>query len=675
MFPFGTVRVPVFLTGVAATALVISSASPIVADMNETAVGSENFSAQASITAGRNHTCALLSTGAVKCWGSNSNGQLGDGTTTDRKTPTDVSGLSSGVTAITTGRNHTCALRATGAVECWGYNFEGRLGDGTTTDRKTPTDVSGLSSGVTAITAGTRHTCALLGTGAVTCWGDNSVGQLGNGTTTDQLTPTAVTGLSSDVTAITAGTEHTCALLATGAVHCWGNNASGQLGNGNTTDQLTPTPVTGLSSDGTAISAGHHHTCALLATGAAHCWGYNAYGQLGNNSTANRLTPTAVTGLSGGVTAITAETFHTCALLATGAVECWGYNGYGQLGDNTTSNRLTPTAVTGLSSGVTAITAGRWHTCALLATGALKCWGDNTYGHLGDNTTTHRKTPTAVSGLDSGVGATTTTTTTSSTTVAPTTTTTTAAPTTTTPPETTVAPTTTTTTAAPTTTTPPETTVAPATTTTAVAAPMPATTIAPDTTSTSTTLAEAPPTIPSTRPDTGSAETAMSDGQSITTEISFAANGRTVRTATLIGDLARIDAEYQPPFVDNPFDIELGASLTLSGVGFTPNTPVELWIDSTPTRIATLSTDPQGEFTITVVVPVELDTGDHTLRVEAVMNAESITVRTGITLVAPAPNKLPVTGSSDITNWSLFLATLGLLLVISRRRINPASGQ
>jgi alpha-tubulin suppressor-like RCC1 family protein len=656
MFPFGTVRVPVFLTGVAATALVISSASPIVADMNETAVGSENFSAQASITAGRNHTCALLSTGAVKCWGSNSNGQLGDGTTTDRKTPTDVSGLSSGVTAITTGRNHTCALRATGAVECWGYNFEGRLGDGTTTDRKTPTDVSGLSSGVTAITAGTRHTCALLGTGAVTCWGDNSVGQLGNGTTTDQLTPTAVTGLSSDVTAITAGTEHTCALLATGAVHCWGNNASGQLGNGNTTDQLTPTPVTGLSSDGTAISAGHHHTCALLATGAAHCWGYNAYGQLGNNSTANRLTPTAVTGLSGGVTAITAETFHTCALLATGAVECWGYNGYGQLGDNTTSNRLTPTAVTGLSSGVTAITAGRWHTCALLATGALKCWGDNTYGHLGDNTTTHRKTPTAVSGLDSGVGATTTTTTTTTS-------------------STTVAPTTTTTTAAPTTTTPPETTVAPATTTTAVAAPMPATTIAPDTTSTSTTLAEAPPTIPSTRPDTGSAETAMSDGQSITTEISFAANGRTVRTATLIGDLARIDAEYQPPFVDNPFDIELGASLTLSGVGFTPNTPVELWIDSTPTRIATLSTDPQGEFTITVVVPVELDTGDHTLRVEAVMNAESITVRTGITLVAPAPNKLPVTGSSDITNWSLFLATLGLLLVISRRRINPASGQ
>ncbi|MGA0971489.1 MAG: RCC1 domain-containing protein, partial [Ilumatobacteraceae bacterium] len=164
IFPYGVVGVLLVLASVMAAALVISPASPIVADMNETAVGSDNFSAQASITAGRNHTCAVLSTGAVKCWGYNASGQLGDGTTTDRLTPTAVTGLSSDVTAITTGRNHTCALRATGAVECWGYNFEGRLGDGSTTDRHTPTPVTGLSSDVTAITAGTRHTCALLGT-------------------------------------------------------------------------------------------------------------------------------------------------------------------------------------------------------------------------------------------------------------------------------------------------------------------------------------------------------------------------------------------------------------------------------------------------------------------------------------------------------------------------------
>ena len=633
IFPYGVVGVLLVIASVTAAAMVISPASPIVADMNETAVGSDNFSAQASITAGRNHTCALLSTGAVKCWGSNSNGQLGDGTTTDRLTPTPVIGLSSDVTAITTGRNHTCALLATDAVECWGYNPDGRLGDGSTIDRLTPTPVTGLSSDVTAITGGTRHTCALLATGAVTCWGDNNVGQLGDNTTNDRHTPTPVTGLPRDVTAITAGTEHTCALLATGAVTCWGNNASGQLGDNTTANQLTPTPVTGLSSDVTAISAGHFHTCALLTTGAVHCWGYNGNGQLGDGTTNDRHAPTPVTGLSSGVTAITAETFHTCALLTTGAVHCWGYNGYGQLGDGTTTNQLTPTPVTGLSSGVTAITAGRYHTCALLATGALTCWGDNTYGHLGDGTTIHRKTPTAVSGLDSGVGATTTTTTsttTTSTTVAPTTTTT----------------TTTSTTVTPTTSTTTSTTVAPTTST----------------------------TTPSPRPNTGSAETAVSDGQSITTQLSFTANGRTVKTSTVIGELARIDTEYQPPAVENPFDIELGTALTLNGTGFTPNTPLEVWIYSTPTRLAKSATDPRGDFAITIEIPYELDPGDHTLRVEAVINAEPVTVRTGITLITPTKN-LPVTGFSDIANWSLFLATLGLLLVISRRRINPASRQ
>jgi len=583
--------------------------------MNETAVGSDNLSAQASITTGRNHTCALLSTGAAICWGSNLNGQLGDGTTANRLTPTEVIGLSSDVTAISGGREHTCALLATGAVTCWGWNEYGQLGDGTTANRLTPIAVTGLDSDVTAITGGTRHTCALLATGAVTCWGDNTDGQLGDGTTANRLTPTAVTGLDSDVTAITAG---------------------------------------------------HNHTCALLATDAVHCWGYNGYGQLGDGTTANRLTPTAVTGLDSGVTAISASRFHTCALLATGALTCWGWNGYGQLGDGTTANRLTPTAVTGLSSDVTAITAETFHTCALLATGAVRCWGYNGYGQLGDNSTANRATPTAVTGLDSGVGATTTTTTT---TVAPSTTATTTTTSTTTP----VITTTTTTTVAPTTTT--TTTVAPsttaATTTTSTTTPViTATTpvtapIAPDT---------APTTIPIPRPSTGSAETAVPDGQSITTQLSFAANGRTVKTSTVIGELARIDTEDQPPAVENPFDIELGTPLTLNGTGFTPNTPLEVWIYSTPTRLAKSATDPQGDFVITIEIPHELDPGDHTLRVEAVINAEPVTVRTGITLIAPTRN-LPVTGSSDITNWSLFLATLGVLLVISRCRINPASRQ
>ena len=233
--------------------------------------------------------------------------------------------------------------------------------------------------------------------------------------------------------------------------------------------------------------------------------------------------------------------------------------------------------------------------------------------------------------------------------------------------------TTTTTTVAPTTTTTTTTTVAPEATTSTTTTT--STTVTPTTTTTSTTVTPttSTTTIPSPPPQTGRAEAVMSTGQSIPTRLSFAVNGRTVRTTTLIGDGARIDTEYQPPVVDNPFNIELGASLTLNGTGFTANTPLEIWIDSTPTRLATLSADPQGEFTVAVQIPDELDAGDHTLRIEAVVNAEPVTVRTGITLVSRALSSLPVTGSSDITNWSLFVVMLGLLIVISRRRVNPAS--
>ncbi len=368
--------------------------SRVEADANETAVGSSTAAAQASISAGDLYNCAL-SAGAVKCWGFNGLGSLGDGTNTNRLTPVGVSGLSSGVTAISAGDYHACAL-SSGAVKCWGYNSAGQLGDGTNTNRLTPVGVSGLSSGVTAISAGDDHTCA-LSSGAVKCWGENGFGQLGDGTTTQRTTPVGVSGLSSGVTAITAFGYHTCALLSTGAVKCWGNNGYGQLGNGNTSNSSTPVGVSGLSSGVTAITAGLDHTCALLSSGEVKCWGYNRYGQLGTDNTSNSSTPVAVSGLSG-VTAITAAYTHTCALLTSGAVQCWGYNQHGQLGDGTTTQRTTPVGVSGLSSGVTAITASGYHTCALLSTGAVKCWGYNVFGQLGDGTTTNSSTPVGVLG-------------------------------------------------------------------------------------------------------------------------------------------------------------------------------------------------------------------------------------------------------------------------------------
>ena len=356
-----------------------------------------------AITAGGDHTCALTSIGSVLCWGLNFYGQLGDSTNTDRATPTAVSGLSSGMAAIAAGGNHTCALTNTGGVLCWGYNDDGQLGDNTTSRRFAPVAVSGLSSGVTAITAGDLHTCALISASSVMCWGNNSHGELGNGTLTNRTMPVAVNGLSSGVTIVATGVDHTCAITSIGGISCWGHNGTGELGDGTITDRATPAAVNGLSNRVTAIAAGDAHTCALSNHGAVSCWGANWYGELGDGTNINRTTPVTVSGLSSGVVAIAAGDFHTCALTSAGGVLCWGHNGYGELGDGTNTDHATPVAMSGLKSGVTAIAAGHGATCALTRTGGALCWGINGHGELGDGTTTSRNTPVAVSGLSSGV--------------------------------------------------------------------------------------------------------------------------------------------------------------------------------------------------------------------------------------------------------------------------------
>ena len=206
-----------------------------------------------------------------------------------------------------------------------------------------------------------------------------------------------VSGLTSGVVQITAGDSHTCALLITGGVKCWGRNRSGQIGDNTDSDRLTPVEVSGLASGVAQITAGDSHTCALLSTGGVKCWGYNHHGQIGDNTSGfdnDRLTPVEVSSLTSGVAQITAGYMHTCALLITGGVKCWGDNGYGQIGDNTFgTDRLTPVEVSGLTSGVAQITAGVQHTCALLSTGGVKCWGYNRYGQIGDNTGPYRTTP------------------------------------------------------------------------------------------------------------------------------------------------------------------------------------------------------------------------------------------------------------------------------------------
>jgi alpha-tubulin suppressor-like RCC1 family protein len=336
---------------------------------------------------GGGHTCALTSSGGAKCWGANNDGQLGDGTTISRTVPADVSGLTSGVTQIAAGENHTCALTVAGGVKCWGSNDSGQLGDGTAWDRLTPVDVVGLASGVTAISTSFGHTCALTDGGGAKCWGSGSTGELGDGRTKDSRIPIDVSGLASGVTAIAAGGGYTCAIVSGGALKCWGAGSDGELGDGSTSGSLTPVGVTGLEAGVMALAAGFWSACAVAAGGAVKCWGYNADGQLGDGTTTDAASPVAVSGLASGATAVSVGLHHSCALTAGGGVMCWGGDLYGQLGDGTTTDSLTPVAVSGLASGATAIATGSFHSCALTAGHVVKCWGVNASGALGTGTT------------------------------------------------------------------------------------------------------------------------------------------------------------------------------------------------------------------------------------------------------------------------------------------------
>ncbi|HWB80389.1 MAG TPA: hypothetical protein VG755_35740, partial [Nannocystaceae bacterium] len=381
------------------------------------------------------HSCAVISNGTVRCWGTNDAGELGDGTTTDRPAPTAVAGLTD-VVAIDAGEGWTVALRSNGTVHRWGRRWgaaglpedwtpqqvpglsdivaigvdfrracavhadgrlfcwgSGSLGDAAGTNASsTPVQVSGITTAIA-----TSGSCTLLANGTIKCWGGNSYGQLGNGTEISSDTPVTVLGIGNAVS-IASATYASYAVLADGTVHSWGRNYVGELGIGDTEPSYSSTPVEVIGiDDARTVVAGHEgfsdlqFACAALADGTARCWGTNIAGALGIgvSDTDPHPTPVEVMGVDG-VVGIAAEGKSACAARADGSVTCWGYQ-----------SGSTPTDVVGLAgvSDDPRVATGMYHGCGLRSDGTVKCWGDNSEGQIGDGTQIDRSSATLVGGL------------------------------------------------------------------------------------------------------------------------------------------------------------------------------------------------------------------------------------------------------------------------------------
>lgn len=374
----------------AAAIVVLAVAFIVMASFADRAEGAEGdkFGDAVSITAGSEHSCAVIESGRAVCWGAGGDGRLGNGTTGSRDRPGFVKGLADAAT-VTAGGSHTCATRTSGRILCWGNNEVGQLGDNSTDPRLTSTPVFGTVT-ATAVTAGRGHSCAVDVGRAALCWGTNGLGQVGDGTGTDRLVPTYVLPLSG-VRSISAGTAHTCAVKTSGNVLCWGFNFDGRLGTGisDPDRHLAPVSVSGLT-DADSVTAGNEHTCALRGDGRVACWGRNDQGHLGDGSRLYRTTPVHVTGLDD-ARMLTSGDAHTCAIRESGQAVCWGSNTFGQLGNETVATgqgaySTAPIEVAGLDDA-REIAAGGDHTCAIRESGEAVCWGSNSSGQLGDGTT------------------------------------------------------------------------------------------------------------------------------------------------------------------------------------------------------------------------------------------------------------------------------------------------
>ncbi|MCL2825676.1 MAG: hypothetical protein FWD57_16920 [Polyangiaceae bacterium] len=337
-----------------------------------------------TISVGFFYQCALTSTGSAMCWGGDQNGSLGVGKDEGIEVaePAHVVGLEHGVAAVTVGSTHTCAQTIAGGLKCWGNNNMGQLGDGKEANSTVPVQVAGHESGVSQVSAGDEHTCAVLVGGAVKCWGGQSDGKsrCASGDCGDTSSvPTQIVGLESGAKFVSVGNNYTCVLMIDGGVKCWGVNNDGQLGDGTRIDRQTPEYVSGLGSGVAAIATGDDHACAVTSSGSVKCWGNGRWGAIRDGENVDRFVSTQVVGLESGVRAIAAGLQRSCAITNAGAVKCWGRQTNVGIDEATIlgprwADSSSPVQVPGLESGALSI-AARWYACAITAAGTAQCWG------------------------------------------------------------------------------------------------------------------------------------------------------------------------------------------------------------------------------------------------------------------------------------------------------------
>jgi alpha-tubulin suppressor-like RCC1 family protein len=367
-----------------------------------------------SVSTSPAYTCAIKTTGALFCWGYNGFGDIGNNSTTDSLLPVQESTAASDWANVSTGGTHTCAIKTNGELYCWGDNHLGELGNNTTTVRYVPVQESTVASDWANVSGGYKHTCAIKTNGTLFCWGYNQLGQLGTNSNQDSHVPVQESTASTDWARVSAGQLHTCAIKTNGTLFCWGSDEYSQLGN-NSTDSLQyferytppssstiayrPIPMqegTGAT-DWARVSAGDKHTCAIKTNGTLFCWGDNEDGMLGNNSNKDSHVPVQESAGATDWARVSASNNHTCAIKTNGMLFCWGNNEYGQLGNNSTTNSLVPVQESTAATDWANLSAGGSHTCAIKTNGTLFCWGYNSQGEFGDNSTTNSLVPVPAS--------------------------------------------------------------------------------------------------------------------------------------------------------------------------------------------------------------------------------------------------------------------------------------